>query len=458
MSNGLDHPHSLSDRLPPHNLRAEQGVLGSVVLKCDVLHDVAEILKPEDFYRDIHIEMFRCMLDMQSRRLKIDAITLPEELIKLGIYARLGGDDFLTEIVNAVPHPLDAKYYADIVRDKSLARMLIGGANAILKDCYSNKFTAEELAGRAERSVMDVTDIHAVIETVEMSESVSAAMDAIQRRSEGEVTGIPSGLVDLDDITTGFQPCDLIYIAARPSQGKTALMMGMVDHIATNFGLRVLVASLEMGHVSLGERLLISRSRVDGHKVRTGHGLGTREKASLGMAYDQLHPSPVTIDAAAIQTTRHISAAARRVKLRAGRIDLIAIDYIQLIEPEDRRASRRDQVGRISRDLKAIAKQFNVPVIVLSQVSRAAEERQGSRPRMSDLKESGDQEQDADVVLLVHRPEQYDPNDQPGVAEIIVAKNRNGPTGMIRAAFVKNLMRFESMSRSGEAPFDAGQD
>ena len=279
-------------------------------------------------------------------------------------------------------------------------------------------------------------------------------MTLISKRAEEKhpVTGVASGFHDLDDFTNGFHPDQLIIVAARPSMGKTALMLNICDHAAINLRVPVLVVSLEMGNLEIGERLLCARSRVDGHKLRTGHGLDYRELNKLGRHIARWQAAPIFIDDTPARNMLQITAMARRLKLRQD-LGLIVVDYIQLIDSEDSRDSRQEQIAKISRRLKTLARELHVPVDRASQLNRAVESREDRRPRMADLRESGAIEQDADMVLLLHRPEYYDHNDQPGIAEIIVAKNRNGPTGSVKLTFLKNLTRFENLSTIAE-PLD----
>jgi replicative DNA helicase len=452
-----DAPAGLSDRLPPQNLEAEQGVLGSILLDNDMLHDVVGQLNVDDFYRDSHQILYRAIRDLYDLGKAIDAITLADELVRRDQIKSVGGEDYLAEVINSVPHAANAKYYAQIVRQKSVSRQLIESANAILRDGYSNNFTAEQLLEAAERRVFAIAEDQTKGDTVELKDVVTRAMDRIAARSESRhpVTGIASGFYDLDDLIGGFQPEQLIILAARPSMGKTAFALNCCDHAAIEMKKPVLFVSLEMGELELAERLLCSRSRVDGHKLRTGQNLGTREMTLLGKAYEELGASPVFIDDTPSRTMLQITANSRRLKMRQN-LSMIFVDYIQLIDSEESRDSRQEQIAKISRRLKTLARELKVPVIALSQLNRAVESREDRRPRMADLRESGAIEQDADIVLLLHRPEYYDPNDQPGVAEAIVAKNRNGATGSVKLTFLKHYTRFENLANLAEPPIDSG--
>ena len=454
---GGGHLPSLSDRLPPQNLEAEQGVLGSILLDNDVLHDVVGQLIVDDFYRDAHQILYRAIRDLYDLGKAIDAITLADELNRRDQLKAIGGEDYLAEVIGSVPHAANAKFYAQIVRQKSVSRQLIESANEILREGYSNNFTAEQLLEAAEQRIFAIAEDQTKGDTVELKDIVTKAMDRIAARSESRhpVTGIASGYYDLDDITGGFQPEQLIILAARPSMGKTALALNVCDHAAVEQKLPVLFVSLEMGELELAERLLCARSRVDGHKLRTGQNLGTREMTLLGKGYEELRASSLFIDDTPSRTMLQITANSRRLKLRKD-LRFIVVDYIQLIDSEESRDSRQEQIAKISRRLKALARELKVPVIALSQLNRAVESREDRKPRMADLRESGAIEQDADIVLLLHRPEYYDANDQPGLAELIIAKNRNGATGTVKLTFMKNFTRFENLSNIAEPPIDSG--
>jgi replicative DNA helicase len=448
---------SLSGNLPPQNIEAEQGVLGSILLDNDVLHDVVGQLNVEDFYRDAHQVVYRAVRDLYDLGKPIDTTILADELTRRDQLKAVGGEDYLAEIINSVPHAANAKFYAQIVRQKSVSRQLIESAYEMLTDGYSNNFTAEQLLEAAERRVFAIAEDQTKGDTVELKDVVTKAMDRIAARSESRhpVTGIASGYFDLDDITGGFQPEQLIILAARPSMGKTAFALNCCDHASVELKVPVLFVSLEMGQLELAERLLCARSKVDGHKLRTGQNLGTREMTLLGKGYEELRASPMFIDDTPARTMLQITANARRLKLRQ-RLGLVVVDYIQLIDSEETRDSRQEQIAKISRRLKALARELKLPVIALSQLNRAVESREDRRPRMADLRESGAIEQDADIVLLMHRPEYYDLNDQPGVAELIIAKNRNGATGSVKLTFLKHVTRFENLSNIAEPPIDAG--
>jgi replicative DNA helicase len=447
---------ALSDHLPPQNLEAERSVLGGILLDNEVLHEIAQFLTPEDFYRDAHQLIYRAINELYSLGKAVDAVTLADELIRRDQFKQIGGDEILLEIANSVPHAANAKFHAEIVRQKSIMRQLIQSSTEIIREGYSNLYTAQQLLESAEQKIFTIAEDQIRGDTHEIKEVLEKAMTLIAKRADEKhpVTGVASGFHDLDDITNGFHSDQLVIVAARPSMGKTAMMLNICDHAAITGKIPVLVVSLEMGNLEIGERLLCSRSRVDGHKLRTGHGLDYRELNKLGKAYGEMQEAPIFIDDTPARNMLQITAMARRLRLRQN-LGLIVVDYIQLIDSEDSRDSRQEQIAKISRRLKTLARELHVPVIALSQLNRAVESREDRRPRMADLRESGAIEQDADMVLLLHRPEYYDANDQPGIAEVIVAKNRNGATGSIKLTFLKNLTRFENLASIAE-PIDEG--
>lgn len=447
---------ALGDTLPPQNLEAERKVLGGVLLDNEVLHDIITILKADDFYRDSHQTIYRAICELYDQGKAVDGLTLAEELIRRGEFDSVGGDETLAEIAHSVPHAANARYHAEIVREKSISRKLIEGATEIIRDGYSNRMTAKELLEVAETKIFQIAEDQVKGETHNIRDVVTHAMEQISLRAEGrhEVNGIATGYYELDEMLGGFQPGQLIIIAARPSMGKTAFALNICDHASVENKTCTLFVSLEMGRVELAERLLGARARVDGNKLRKGHNLGTRELTLLGKAYNEFSQSPIFIDDTPARDILQITASARRLKMR-NNLGMIVLDYIQLVDSEDSRDSRQEQIAKISRRLKALARSLKIPVIALSQLNRAVENREDRRPRMADLRESGAIEQDADIVLLLHRPEYYDPNDQPGIAEVIVAKNRNGPTGSEKLTFLKNITRFENLANI-VAPIDDG--
>ena len=446
-TNGLD-----ASRLPPCNLEAERSVLGSILLENDVLHDVVPFLRASDFYRDAHQVIYAAIRDLYDKGKGIDAVTLAEELKQRDQFEQVGGHDILTEIVESVPHAANGRYYAAIVKEKATNRQLIESAMEIIRDGYSNQFTAQELLESAERKVFQISEDHVRGDTLQINEMLNDAMERISRRAASvhAVSGVASGFIDLDEITWGFRPGQLIIVAARPSMGKTALTLNMCDHVAVNLRLPVLFVSLEMEHLEIVERLLSARARVDSHRLTTGMGLQYPQMKELSRAYSETAGGgPIFIDDTPTRTILQITAGARRLRMRK-EIGLVVVDYIQLIKAHANYPNRYERMAEISSQLKGLARELKLPVIAVSQLSRSSEGREDRRPRMSDLRDSGTIEDDADVVLLLHRPEYYNANDQPGFAELIVAKNRNGPTESVKLTFLKDLMKFEDHSPIAE--------
>lgn len=456
-SHGRADSAHLADRLPPQNLDAERSVLGGILLDNDILHDIVSFLTPDDFYRDAHQLIYRSIREMYDEGKAIDAVTLADELDRKGQLEQVGGDDGLSEIANSVPHAANARFHAEIVRQKSVSRQLIQSATEIIRDGYSNLYTSQQLLEAAERKVFAIAEDQIKGQVYELKGVLSEAMDRITKRTEEThvLTGVGTGFYDVDDITTGFQPEQLIIVAARPAMGKTAFALNICAHAAINNQVPTLVVSLEMGRLELGERLLSAQAKVDSNKLRTGRGMDYRELNKLGKAYGEIASAPIHIDDTPSRNMLQILASARRLKMRHG-LGMIMIDYIQLIDSDDSRDSRQEQIAKISRRLKMMARELHVPVIALSQLNRAVENREDRRPRMADLRESGAIEQDADMVLLLHRPDYYDPNDQPGVAEVIVAKNRAGRTDTAKLVFLKNLTLFDNKANI-ESPIDEGR-
>ncbi len=449
---------SPSERLPPQNLEAERSVLGSILLDNEPLHDIVIFLRAEDFYRDAHQLIFAAIRDLYDANKAIDAVTLAEELKKRKQFDSVGGHEILTEIVESVPTAANAVYYASIVKEKATNRQLIESATEIIRDGYSNQFTSQELLEAAEHKVYSIAEDQVRGETLSLKDIVKDSMDLIMARAETggrAVTGVSSGLLDLDNLTTGFHPGQLIILAARPSMGKTALALNITESAGIKANVPVLFISLEMGKLEIGDRMLCARSRIDGQKLRTG-SLSHEDLTKLGKAYSELASNQnVFIDDTPTRNMLQITASARRMK-RRNQIGLVLVDYIQLIDSEDSRDSRQEQIAKISRRLKAMARALKIPVIALSQLNRAVETREDKRPRMADLRESGAIEQDADIVLLLHRPDYYEPSDQPGIAVLDVAKNRNGATGNFKLAFIKKFARFEDLTTLSD-PMDSGQ-
>lgn len=440
-------PPDDSDRLPPYNLEAERGVLGACLLDNDRIDECVLAVSPADFYRPQHEIVWRMMIAMRDTGEGIDGVTLADALMRGKVFDRIGGDELLDEIAFSVRHAANAAYHAGIVRQKAIARRLIQTAEEILNACYANMNTADELLAMAERRIFAIGEQRSGSTILDMPAIVDEAMARIQRRRDGEFDGFLTGFEDLDYMLAGLRPGQLILLGARPSMGKTAMGMAIAANVATTTGLPAFFVSLEMGAAEIAERFLSAWAEVSSYKIKLIAPLGDDGWDRLCQAAGRLHSLPFRIDAEPAQTVSRIAANARRIK-RSSSLSLITVDYLGLIDAEKQRGeSTNDAMARVSRSLKRMAREIGVPVLALHQLNRQSEGREDKRPRMSDLRDSGAIEQDADIVLLLHRPEYYDPNDQPGVAELIIAKNRNGATGRVDFAFLKQWAKFAPLSR-----------
>jgi replicative DNA helicase len=437
----------LPSRVPPQNLDAERGLLGSILLENHAIDEVADILQADHFYLDAHQKIYRTIHTMYEAGIRgIDAVTLAESLDKHGELEEVGGVRYLLEVLHSVPHAAHAKYYAGIVRDKWMLRSLIYACTDILKSSYEESDDTQELLARAERSVFKILEEQETGTKLELREILLDTFDRINDRmaNAGAINGLTTGFVDLDTQTNGLQPSELIILAARPSVGKTAFVVNVAEAAAELSHAGVVIFSLEQSKLELTERFLCIRAKLQVHKLRKGD-LTDNDRDLLLQVSHELSELPIFIDDLPGRSMAEISAVCRRLK-RRHKLGLIIIDYLQLIEPEDRRAPREQQIAGITRRLKFLAKELSVPVIALAQLNRGVELREDKRPRLADLRESGAIEQDADLVMFLHRPEMYDPEDNPGLAEIIVAKHRSGPTGIVKLTFSKESMRFQNYS------------
>lgn len=435
-----------AERLPPHNRDAERSILGSILRDNRVLDDVVRVINSDNFYLDAHQKIFTAMVGLYNdRRQGVDLVTLAEFLKEQKLIEDIGGYPYLAGLWDCAPTAANAEYYARIVRDKALARFLIHAGTEILRDAYDQGMPAEELLQDAERKILEIAEKGIKDETTDLHAAMKQAWDRIDsRKAQGHksVSGLATGYHDLDEMTAGLQNGELVIAAARPSVGKTSFALSLARNIITEEKIPVFFVSLEMSRIELAERLLSAQARVESHKIRKGH-ISSDDMQRLIVAGDQLaQVGKLFIDDSPGQTMLRIAANARRLKLRES-IRLVMIDYLQLIEPENRRDPRHEQVAQISRRLKILARELNIPVLALAQLNRGPEDRTEHRPRVADLRESGSLEQDADVVMLLHRPELYEPTEKEGVVELIIGKQRNGPTGTVTLSFVKQFMSFE---------------
>lgn len=454
-----DSPEKLSlHLLPPQNIEAEQSVLGAVLIDNAALDRVCDELAPEDFYKDAHRRIFAAMLAMQTKRDAIDLVTLTEHLRGDSGLEAIGGPGYLSYLVSIVPTSANISHHARIVRDKAMFRSTINTASAIAEQGYAEPqtVTAEEYVDKAEQAIFQIAQRKgAAASFVPMREASKEGFALIEKRFEqkGKITGLPTGFVDLDHKTAGFEPTDLVIVAARPSMGKTALALGVAGHAAIDCGKSIAIFSLEMSRPQLTLRLIASEARVDLMNIRTGNISGP-EWDRLSHAAGRLADSHIHIDDTPALSSLDIRARARRLKSRHN-IDLIIIDYLQLMRGHGKEGNREQEVSGFTRGLKALAKELEVPVIALSQLNRSLESRVNKRPMMSDLRESGAIEQDADVILFIYREEQYNectcPSDclcgRRGMAEVIIGKQRNGPVGQVPLAYLKAFTRFENAAR-----------
>ncbi|MED5449403.1 MAG: replicative DNA helicase [Planctomycetota bacterium] len=439
------------DRLPPQNLEAERGVLGSVLLMNEVLDEVVEVLAADHFYTDGHRKIFSAIRRLYDNGTQaIDPLTLAEELDRHSQLDDIGGASYLEQVLESVPHAAHARYYAGIVREKWVQRQLIFACNEILSECYDGSNDPDDVLSAAEQRIFRILDDQGEPRKIEIKDILLDAFDRINERMENDevISGIPTGFPDLDQRLNGLQPTELVVLAARPSMGKTALVCNLAEGVAMEAGQGVLLFSLEQSNLELAERLLCIRSQVNSHRLRSGT-LDDDERKLLVHASAELSEAPLFLDDQPGRTIAQITAVARRLQRRNG-VRVVIIDYLQLIEPEDKSSPREQQIALITRRLKALAKELSVPVIALAQLNGGVEHREDKRPRLSDLRESGAIEQDADVVMFLHRPEHYNPEDRPGEADVIIAKNRNGPTDSVTLTWIKESMRFTNFSRLDE--------
>lgn len=439
------------EKLPPHNRDAERSVLGSILRDNTAFNDIAQFIKSDNFYFDSHQKIFQAIADIYNSGHPIDLVILAERLKQNKHLEDIGGYSYLGELWDAAPTAANAEYYAKIVRDKAITRNLIHASTEILRDAYDQVMPADELLGSAERKVLDIAEKGVTGTT---STLVDALKDAyirldqrMQRTDPNAISGLSTGFVDLDSITAGLQNSELIILAARPSVGKTAFSLNIVRHVVVEEQQPAFFVSLEQSKIELAERMLACQSKVDAQKLRKGL-LNSEDISKIHQAGDVLRSAKLFIDDTPAQGMLRICANARRLKLRND-IRLIVIDYLQLIEPENRRDPRQEQVAQISRKLKFLARELNIPVIALAQVNRASEDRQDHRPRLADLRESGSIEQDADTCFMLHRPGKFDGGIEDNIIEVIVAKQRNGPTGEVTLSYIKQFMRYENYAGQG---------
>ena len=444
-------PDTVAERTLPHNLEAERSVLGAILLHNDAFNLAAEVIDAQDFYRDAHRRIFDKMVKLVEQGDAIDLVTLKEELGRSGDLDEVGGPAYIAALVDGVPRSMNVEHYARIIKEKSTLRDLIFSANKILATAYEGEQEADVILDQAEHAIFAVADDKVRDGFVSLRDLAQASLDTIEKLHARKelVTGVPTGFTDLDEMTSGLQPAELIIIAARPSMGKTSLALNVAQHVGTKTSKTVGVFSLEMSKEQLFLRLLTSEARIDAHRLRRGF-LGERDWGRLSQAIGTLSDAKIFIDDTPSIGVLEMRAKCRRLAA-AHELDLIIVDYIQLMQGRGRFENRTLELASISRSLKGLAKELAVPVVVLSQLSRAPEARSDHRPQLSDLRESGALEQDADVVMFIYREDVYADRSQPpseneGVADLIIGKQRNGPTGVVKLAFIREFTRFENLA------------
>ena len=442
------------DRTLPHNLDAERSVLGAILINNHAFNQAAEVIDAQDFFRDAHRRIFEKMVVLTDRSHPVDLVTLKDELDRSGELEEVGGPAYISALTDGVPRSANVEHYARIVKEKSTLRRLIQSATEVLSRAYDAEEDADDLLDEAERSIFQIADDRMRSGFVRVSDLVDSGYQLIEQlqQHKGLVTGVPTGFVDLDEMTSGLQKSDLVIVAARPSMGKTSFVLNIAMHCGIEAAKSVGIFSLEMSKEQLFLRMLTSEARVDAHRFRGGF-LGEQDYARLVEAFGRLHDANVFIDDTPSVGILEMRAKARRLKLEHG-LDLLIVDYLQLMQGRGRFDNRQQELAAISRSLKILAKELGVPIMALSQLSRAPETRGDHRPQLSDLRESGALEQDADVVLFIFREEMYAvegerSSDAEGTAEIIIGKQRNGPTGSVRLAFLKQYTRFENLAHTG---------
>lgn len=442
------------DRVMPHNQEAEQSVIGAIFLEPQALVTASEVLVPEDFYNAAHKLIFETMLTLNDQRTAIDTVTIAEELSNKNLLDDVGGITYITELASAVPTAANVAFYASIVAEKSVLRRLIRTATKIVEDGYTREDEVAELLGEAEKQIMEVASRKNSSDFKHIKGVLVETYDHVEQlqNRQGDITGIPTGFRDLDKLTAGFQRGDLIIVAARPSVGKTAFALNVAQAVGTKTDENVAIFSLEMGAEQLVMRMLCAEGNIDAQVLRTG-ALTTEDWGKLTLAMGALSRAGIYIDDAAGIRINDIRAKCRRLKQEHG-LGMILIDYLQLIQgPGKAGQNRQQEVSDISRSLKGLARELEVPVIALSQLSRGVEQRQDKRPMMSDLRESGSIEQDADIVAFLYREDYYDKEtEDANTIEIIVAKQRNGPTDTVKLAFKKEYNKFVSVDWSQQMP------
>ncbi len=439
------------EKVPPQNLDAEMAVLGSMLLDEDAISIAAELLDKDSFYKDNHKKIFEAILNLYNANKAVDLITLTDELKRNGTLDEIGGVSFLTTLVNSVPTAANISHYVGIVKEKNTLRTLINNATKIITLCHESEGNIDEVVDNAERLVFEICERKKQASYMHLKEIIKDSIETIDRlyQKKEHVTGIPTGFIDFDIRTAGLQASDLIVVAGRPSMGKSAFAAGIAEYAGVVEKIPLAFFSLEMAKEQLVQRMLCSHAKVDAHKVRTGY-LALSDWPRLTAAAGKLSEASIFIDDSPAISVMELRAKARRLKAHQD-IKLLILDYLQLMRGSVGAESRQQEISEISRSLKALARELSIPIVAISQLSRAVEARTDHRPQLSDLRESGAIEQDADVVVLILREEYYNPTpDNQGIADIIIAKQRNGPVGTMKLSFIKEYTRFENIAQQIE--------
>jgi replicative DNA helicase len=437
-------------KTPPHSLEAERTVLGGILVQKESLNVVLSIISPEDFYTDAHRKILERIIVLVDKGLPVDILSLSEEVQRAGLLEDVGGMAYISALLDGVPRNLNVEYYAQIIKEKALLRRLIVSSAKIISDSYEQKEDADELLNAAQAAIVEVAEQRLKPGFQSMGNLMGPTLGMIQTMVDRKeaVTGVPTGFRDLDSLTAGFQPAELVILAARPSMGKTALGLNISHHVGIKTDKAVGFFSMEMASAQIVIRLLCAEAQLDIKRTRTGY-INDREFEKLKLAGETLSRARIFIDESPALTVMEMKAKCRRLKMEQ-RLDIVFVDYIQLMRTSGRFENRNQEMSFVSRSLKELAKEIHIPVVGISQLSRAPEKgRREPKPQLSDLRESGALEQDADVVIFIYRPEFYHPDDESlkGVAEVSIAKQRNGPIGNIQLAFIREYARFADLER-----------
>ena len=438
------------ERIPPHSIEAEKSVLGACLLEKDIIAEIQAILRPDDFYADPHKEIWSTILSLSERSLPVDVLTVSEELKKRRTLEMAGGRAYVAELSGEVPSTANAIEYAQIVAEKAILRRLIRTSGDIMDSAFAEQKPTEDILNHAEQAVFEISQGRTKSGYVALSDVLKenlVMLDELSRNKDG-LTGLSTGFRDLDKMTAGLQKGNLIILAARPAMGKTSFALSLAHNAATKKNAKILFVSLEMAETELGSKLLSIESKVDLGKLKVGN-VNEDDWKKLYVAVDRLANAGIYIDTTPGADIAGIRSRARRLKADKEKgLDLLVVDYLQLMSIDSRSNSLREDVTQLSRQFKQLARELEIPIILLSQLSRKPEERSDHRPMLSDLRESGSIEQDADVVLFLYRDEVYDQNTpEPGIAEVIIAKQRSGPTGTVKVAWLANQTRFADAAR-----------